>query len=74
MQSVSPVFTDEEVQLEFQTVKTDSKYVGVIGLPVTLAILDPKTENRKRFRIGQFQPVTVSARKSARKLPRGWIL
>jgi hypothetical protein len=40
MQSVSPVFTDEEVQFEREIAKNQPQYSSVIGLPVTLRIVD----------------------------------
>lgn len=40
MQSVSPVFTEEEVQFEREIAKNNPEYLAVIGLPVTLQIVD----------------------------------
>jgi hypothetical protein len=48
MQSVSPVFTDGEVQFEREIAKNQPEYTAVIGLPVTLEIIDPKSGESKR--------------------------
>lgn len=48
MKSVSPVFTLEEVQFEREIAKNQPEYSTVIGLPVTLEIIDEKTGESKR--------------------------
>lgn len=49
MQSVSPVFTDEEVQFEREIAKNQPEYLTVIGLPVTLQILDREDPNKTQL-------------------------
>lgn len=48
MQSVSPVFTEAEVQFEYEIAKNQPEYVPVIGLPVTLQVLDRNDPEVKR--------------------------
>jgi hypothetical protein len=48
MQSVSPVFTDEEVQFEKEIAKNQEEYLTVIGLPVSLELIDRAT-GKSRF-------------------------
>jgi hypothetical protein len=49
MQSVSPVFDDENVQFEKEIAKDQPAYIPVIGLPVSLEIIEPKSGNSKRI-------------------------
>jgi len=49
MKSVSPVFTQEEVVFETEIAKDQNQYVGVIGLPVTLHVIDPKNPDVKKI-------------------------
>ena len=70
MQSVSPVFTAEEAKFEIEIAKNQREYVSVIGLPVTLQIIDPETNESKivpnwaiacRFRLSEEERAQVAA-------------
>jgi len=48
MQSVSPVFTEDEVKFECEIAKNQPEYLTVTGLPVTLQILDRDNPEEKK--------------------------
>jgi hypothetical protein len=50
MRSVSPVFTPEDAHLEYEIAKNQPEYEPVIGLKVTLQVIDPDTNKTKEFR------------------------
>ncbi len=43
MQSISPVFTEQEKALEIEVAKNQPEYLTVIGLPVSLQLIDRET-------------------------------
>lgn len=43
MRSISPVFTQEEVRFEREIAKSQKQYSAVIGLPVTLQLVNKET-------------------------------
>jgi hypothetical protein len=70
MQSVSPVFTKEETQFEYEIAKNQPEYLPVIGLPVTLKIIDPTNGASKeipnwaiavRFRLSEEERAQIAA-------------
>lgn len=71
MQSVSPVFTLEEVQHEREIAKNQPEYLTVIGLPVTLRLInkDDPTKTKDvpdwaiaiRFRLNDEERAAVAA-------------
>lgn len=49
MRSISPVYTKDEVQFEHEIAKDQPAYIPVIGLPVTLQIIDPRTFEKREL-------------------------
>jgi hypothetical protein len=70
MQSVSPVFTDNEVQWEHPIAKNQPEYLEVIGLPVSLQIVDKVSKQIRilskwgtaiRFRLSDEERAAIAA-------------
>ena len=44
MQSISPVFTENEIPMEIKVAEHQEQYLTVIGLPVALQIINRETK------------------------------
>lgn len=45
MQSISPVFTEDELKFEIEIAKEHAQYIAVIGLPISMQLIDKETGN-----------------------------
>lgn len=70
MRSVSPVFTEAEVQFEYEIAKNQPEYNSVIGLPVTLQLISKEDGSAKeipnwaisiRFRLSDEERAQIAA-------------
>lgn len=70
MQSVSPVFTADEVQYEIEIAKNQPEYAAVVGLPVSMQLIERETGESQiinpwgtavRFRLNDEERAAVAA-------------
>lgn len=70
MQSISPVFTESEVQFEHKVAEHQNEYMTIVGLPVSLQLVDRATGKSTivnpwgmsfRFRLSDEERAAVAA-------------